>query len=233
MVPLVVMAFAVVTLVLERLFALRRSRVIPGPLLHGLSELAESPAAMDPRRAYRLAQQYPSPASRVIHAMLLRIGRPQTEVQHAVAEASQREAARLYANVRWLNLIAAIAPLMGLFGTVWGMIRAFFDTTQLAEGLNKAEFLAQGIYVALVTTLAGLAVAIPAAIFAHFFEGRIENLFHEIDELLFAILPQIERFEGRMRVSARTLDSEPAIGGAAPQADGTVDPERAATAKPS
>ena len=139
--------------------------------------------------------------------MLLKTGRPQSEVEHAVAEASEREAGRLYANVRWLNLIAAIAPLMGLFGTVWGMIRAFFDTTQLAAGQNKADFLAQGIYVALVTTLGGLAVAIPAAIFSHYFEGRIQKLFHEIDEMLFNLLPQIERFEGRMRVTPHSLGS--------------------------
>ena len=112
---------------------------------------------------------------------------------------------RLHTNVRWLTLIAAIAPLIGLLGTVWGMIRAFFVTTQLTAGQNKADFLAEGIYVALVTTLGGLAVAIPAAIFAHYFEGRIERLFHEIDELLFSLLPQIERFEGRMRVTPHTL----------------------------
>ena len=64
---------------------------------------------------------------------------------------------------------------MGLLGTVWGMIRAFHDTAQLAPGQNKADYLAEGIYVALVTTLAGLAVAIPAAIFSHYFEGITNN----------------------------------------------------------
>ncbi len=205
MVPIGIMSVAVVMLVLERFIALRRSRVMPSGLIENLAELGAVPGMMDPRAAYRLCQQYPSSAAVVIRAMLLKIGRPQSEVEHAVTEAGQREATRLFANVRWLTLIAAIAPLMGLFGTVWGMIRAFFDTTQLAAGQNKADFLAEGIYVALVTTLGGLAVAIPAAIFAHYFEGRIERLFHEIDELLFSLLPQIERFEGRMRVTPHTL----------------------------
>jgi biopolymer transport protein ExbB len=141
--------------------------------------------------------------------MLLKVGRPHAEVERAVAEVSQREADRMYANVRWLNLVAAVAPLLGLLGTVWGMIRAFFDTTQLQVGQNKADFLASGIYVALVTTLGGLAVAIPAAIFAHFFEGRIQRIFHQIEELLFNLLPHVERFEGRLRVNpAGALDAE-------------------------
>ena len=112
---------------------------------------------------------------------------------------SEREAGKLYANVRWLNLAAAITPLMGLLGTVWGMIRAFHDTTQLSPGQNKADYLAEGIYVALITTLGGLMVAIPAAIFAHYFEGRIQSLFLQIDEMLFSLMPQIERFEGKVR----------------------------------
>jgi len=206
MIPIGVMSVIVVTLGIERALALRRGRVIPSELVKGLGDLGEIPGMMDPRKAYRLCQQFPSSASNVIRAMLLKTGRPQSEVEHPVSEASEREAARLYGNVRWLNLIAAIAPLVGLFGTVWGMIRAFFDTTQLAAGQNKADFLAQGIYVALVTTLGGLAVAIPAAILSHYFEGRIQKLFYEIDELLFNLLPQVERFEGRMRVTREKLD---------------------------
>jgi biopolymer transport protein ExbB len=116
-----------------------------------------------------------------------------------VAEASEREADRLYAHVRWLNLAAGVAPMLGLLGTVWGMIEAFHRTTLLAPGQNKAQQLAAGIYIALVMTFSGLLVAIPSAIFAHYFEGRIQMLFHRIDEMLLSLLPQIERFEGRVR----------------------------------
>ena len=78
-------------------------------------------------------------------------------------------------------------------------------------GVNKAEQLAGGIYVALVTTFAGLCVAIPGAVLAHYFEGRIQALFREIDELLLGILPQLERYEGKLRVSRTSSDeaSEP------------------------
>jgi biopolymer transport protein ExbB len=208
MIPICLMSLVVAMFGIERGIGLRRARVMPQELVDGLSQLATSPGGFDPRKAYRLCQRFPSSAANVIRAMLLKVGRPHAEVEHAVSEASEREAMRLYANVRWLTLAAAVTPLLGLLGTVWGMIVAFFNTTQLEPGQNKFDFLAEGIYVALVTTLGGLAVAIPAAILAHYFEGRIQELFHQIDELLFNLLPQIERYEGRLRVSHQSLGGE-------------------------
>jgi biopolymer transport protein ExbB len=79
------------------------------------------------------------------------------------------------------------------------LIRAFHDTTQLPAGQNRADFLAVGIYEALVTTLAGLLVAIPAAVASHYFEGRVTRVFGSIDESLSELLPRFEHFEGRNR----------------------------------
>ncbi len=199
MVPIWLASVGVVTLSIERFIALRRGKIVPDGLITSLGRLGGQQGGFDPRQAYRLCQQYPSSAATVIRAMLLKVGRPHSEVEHAVSEASEREANRLYGNVRWLTLAAAVAPLWGLLGTVWGMIMAFYDTAQLGPGQNKAEALATGIYTALVTTLCGLFIAIPSAIMAHYFEGRITTLFHEVDELLFNLLPQIERYEGRVR----------------------------------
>jgi len=228
MLPIFLMSGVMVTFVIERFIALRRIRVLPEELVEQLGQLGGAQGGFDPRQAYRLCQQLPSAAATVIRAMLLKVGRPHSEVEHAVAEASEREAERLYGNVRWLNLAAAVTPLMGLLGTVWGMIRAFHDTTHLAPGQNKADFLAEGIYVALVTTLGGLSVAIPAAIFAHYFEGRITTLFHQIDELLFNLMPQVERYEGRVRFSQKTAEDRPA--GSVPDAQ-DAEPTAAAAAK--
>ena len=204
MLPILFMSLMLVTFVIERLIGLRTSRVLPKGLVSGLGGLGEVQSGFDPREAYRLCQRFPSAAASVVRAMLLKIGRPHSEVERAVSEASEREAARLCANVRWLNLAAAVTPLMGLLGTVWGMIRAFHDTTQLDPGQNKADYLAEGIYVALVTTLGGLLVAIPAAVFSHYFEGRIQNLLLRIDELLFSLMPQVEKFEGRVRFGGQS-----------------------------
>ncbi len=201
MVPILFVSLMVVTFAIERGIGLRQSRLLPPELIDELGELGMAPGGFDPRHAYRVCQQYPSAAANVVRAMLLKVGRPHSEVEHTVAETSEREANRVYSNVRWINLGTSVAPLLGLLGTVWGMIVCFHDTTQLDPGQNKAEFLANGIYIALVTTLAGLCVAIPAAVIAHYLEGKIQSAFHQIDELVFNLLPQIERFEGRIRFS--------------------------------
>ena len=208
MIPIGIMSFVVVAVTYDRFIALRQYRVFPTVLVDQLGQLGQEAGGFDPRKAYHICQRHPSAAATIVRTMLLKVGRPQSEIEHAVREASDREAERLYANVRWLNLAAAVTPLLGLLGTVWGMIQAFFDTTQLAPTQNKADFLAEGIYVALVTTLGGLSVAIPAAILAHYFEGRIQTVFHRIDEMLFNLLPQVERYEGRMRVTHQPMDGE-------------------------
>lgn len=201
MIPIALMSFLVVVFGLERLLGLRRRKVLPPALTGGLAQLSGQRGGLDPAKAYALCQRYPSAAANVIRAMLLKLGRPHGEVEQAVGKASDREASRLYANVRWLNLAAGVAPLLGLLGTVAGMIQAFFVTANLQPGANRADALAGGIYVALVTTFAGLAVAIPAAVLAHLFEGRIQKLVRELDEVILALLPQLERFEGRNRAN--------------------------------
>lgn len=202
MVPLGLLSILVVALTVERFLALREARILPRGLVKELGALSRQEAAFDPREAFRICQSFPSSASRVLRIMLLKAGRPQAEVEHAVAEAAEREATRLQATVSWLTLAAAVAPLIGLLGTVWGMIQAFYDTTQLVAGQNKAEVLAQGIYTALVTTLSGLIIAIPSAVLAHYFDNRIVGWFHKIEELAISLTPMMEQFEGKIRVTA-------------------------------
>ena len=209
MIPLGLLSVLAATFIIERAFALRRRRVIPPKLVQALGQLTAQDEPLDPRQAYQICQQFPSAAAKVIQAMLLRVGRPHAELERAVAETSQREAERLHGNVRWLTLAAAVSPLLGLLGTVWGLIQAFYDTTQLAPGTNKAEQLAQGIYLALVTTFSGLVIAIPSAIFAHYYEGRLQRLFHQIDEMVFHFLPHLERYEGRVRFSHEAAMTPP------------------------
>jgi biopolymer transport protein ExbB len=208
MVPIAGMSILVIAFGIERALGLRRRKVVPPGLIEELAELTGKQGGLDPRKAYHACQRHPSAASNVIRAALLKVGRPHSEVEHAVHQASEREAAKLYANVRPILLGISVAPLLGLLGTVQGMIEAFFITASGTVSTNKAEALAHGIYVALVTTLAGLSVAIPAALIAHYFEGRIQALFREIDEQLLNMLPLLERYEGKLRVSRVERSSE-------------------------
>lgn len=199
MYPITLLSIIGVIAAIERGLALRRQRVLPDALVTSLGQMASSASGFDPRKAFKICQQYPSSAATIVRVMLLRVGRPLAEVESAVSEACDREATRLYYNVRWLNLAATTATLLGLLGTIQGMIIAFHKMTGLAPGADKAQELSSGIYVALVTTFAGLCVAIPSIMLAHFFEGKIQTLFHDIHELTQSLLPQVERYEGRVR----------------------------------
>jgi biopolymer transport protein ExbB len=209
MIPIFGMSILATAMAIERFLGLRSSRVLPSGLVAGLGQLAGPQGTFDPRKAYRLCQQFPSAAANVIRVMLLKVGRPLTEIETAVNQASQREADRLYANVRWLNLAASLSTMLGLIGTIQGMIMAFHKMATLGADANRIDVLAAGIYTALVTTFAGLAVAIPALFVSHCLEGWIQSYFRQIDELIFSLLPQLERYEGRVRFS-RQSDGEPA-----------------------
>ncbi len=222
MIPLFGLSILSATVVVERFLGLRQLKILPDALVTDLGQLGGAKGGFDPRAAYRACQQYPSAAARVIRAMLLKVGRPLSEVEHTVKEASEREATKLYTNVRWLSLAANMSTLIGLLGTVQGMIIAFHQLTIADPKANKAQILAGGIYVALVTTFAGLCIAIPAGAFAHYFEGRIQALFHDIDELVFNLLPQVERYEGRVRFSRQMEEGDAAAASPPPAATATV-----------
>lgn len=211
MLPLALLSILVVMIGIERAIALRRNRLFPADLVEQLSLLSQSPAGLDPRRVYQICQKFPSSAAYVLRSALVKVGRPQVEIERAIGEAAQREATRLANLTSWLSLAAAIAPLIGLLGTVWGITQAFYDTTQMAQlgiGQNRSAALANGIYVALVTTMVGLTIAIPAAVLSHFFENRIIKLMNEIQEMVIHLIPQFERYEGEVRFSLQEVELE-------------------------
>lgn len=196
--PIGALMFVVITFGIERAISLRSGRILPEALVRELGGLG---GRFDPREAFQLCQKHPSPAADVVQTMLLKTGRPLFEIEKAVEGAVDRAAQKMYDNVRWLTLAAAVAPLIGLLGTVWGMIQSFFMLSVMEQGANRTEVLSSGIYAALATTLAGLSVAIPAAALAHFYESRIQALTHDIEDLVFNLLPQVERYEGKVRFS--------------------------------
>lgn len=222
MVPIGLFSVLVVALGFERAIALRRRNILPRRLIQGLKSLSHQERGIDPGQVYRVCQKHPSSAASVIRAMLLKVGRPHSEIREAIREASQREVDRLTGPVRWLTLSAAVAPMLGLLGTVQGMIQAFFITAHLPVGANKAQFLASSIYIALVTTFAGLTVAIPAAVLAHLFNGRILKLFREMDEVLLVLESQIRRYR---RWHRHRREEAPQIGSSPPEAVLPLPPE--------
>ena len=199
MIPLAVLSVAVIAIAVERFIVLRKERILPPELVTHLGMLAQSPGGLDPREAYKLCQTHPSSASRIFRNTLVKVGRPHQEVETALKDSAQREATRMAQLGSWLSLAAAVAPLIGLLGTVWGITQAFYDTSEMPVNADRMEVLGVGIYTALVTTMFGLLIAIPAAIMAHYFENKIINTTNDIEEMINSLLPQLERYEGQVR----------------------------------
>jgi biopolymer transport protein ExbB len=107
-------------------------------------------------------------------------GRPSVEVEQAVIDGGEREVHHLRKNLRILNGMVTIAPLLGLLGTVIGMIKAF-NVIALYQGMGKTEMLADGISTALLTTAGGLTVAIPAYFAYLYLVSRADALISDVD----------------------------------------------------
>ncbi|RMG41254.1 MAG: MotA/TolQ/ExbB proton channel family protein [Planctomycetota bacterium] len=224
MIPIAVCSIVVLAFAIERMIALREAKVLPPELMRELQRMANLEKGLDPREAYRLCQKHHSPLASAVRAALLKAGRPQPEVEKAVEDAVEREAALMARNIRPINVVATVAPLLGLIGTVQGMIIAFMVTsTTTSTGVAKAQELAQGIYTALVTTFSGLCVAVVAVLLGSFLEGRIDNLLHKMEDVFVELLHAFERFEGKIRVARTVSRSE-----AAAASDSAVALEKAA-----
>lgn len=208
MIPLFICSIIVLAYAIERHFGLRGKKILPPKLLIAIQQLNSEDNGIDPKQAYQVCQQYPSPLANVIRAAILKIGRPHSELEQAVQDAVGREADEMSDNLRPINVSVSVAPLIGLLGTVQGMILAFMVTSSTtATGTAKSQELAQGIYTALVTTFGGLVIAIPAVLIASWLESRIDRLLRDMEDVFLEILPQFERFEGKLRIR-RTADGE-------------------------
>ena len=181
MIPLAICSLIVFSLSLERLIALRRGRVIPRPFVRRFTECVED-GQLSYDEATELCEEFDCPVAEVFRAALRRWGRPMFEVEQAVMDAGDRVADGLKRFLRVFHAISNVAPLLGLLGTVLGMIEAF-ETISGQESLGRPEMLASGISVALMTTAGGLSVAIPAYLAYMYFSSKSDNYLNEIDKL--------------------------------------------------
>ena len=182
MIPIGLCSILALGFFVERWMALAGRKLIPGRFANDLEEAMKQ----SPEKAFEYCEGVKAPVARMFGAGLRRWNRPLLEMEKAVEDAGAREVARLSAPLKPLLVVAAVSPLLGLLGTVIGMIKAF-NTIALEKGIGKPELLAEGISEALVTTAAGLIVAIPAQL-AYFylksrvdkFSRRAEVIYHEV-----------------------------------------------------
>jgi biopolymer transport protein ExbB len=137
---------------------------------------------LDRQSALELCQQNRSPVAEVFAAAMKKWGRPAVEVEQAIIDEGERVSNGLRRYLRLFNGIATLTPLLGLLGTVFGMISSF-NAIATADAMGRPELLAGGISQALITTAAGLTVAIPALTAYLWFVGRVDRLIIDIDAL--------------------------------------------------
>jgi len=181
MIPIAVCSLILVAVVFERLISLRRGRVIPKPFVtRFVRQIREG--ELDRDQALDLCAENGSPVAEVLAGAVRKWGHPAVEVEQAVIDAGERTTNGLRRYLRVFNGVATVSPLLGLLGTVVGMIRAF-NAIATADAMGRPELLASGISQALLTTAAGLSVAIPALILYMYFVSRVDRLIIDIDAL--------------------------------------------------
>ena len=184
MIPILICSLVGVAFAIERFVALRQKAVAPRDLAEAVLEALNNGSTAE---AMRLCEERPSSLARVLAAGLRLADARKEEITAAMQEAGERELWNLERFAKPLNVIAGVAPLLGLLGTVWGMIIAF-DVVAQKGALGDPRQLANGIATALLTTLAGLSVAIPCYVLHHYFRDRSDRLIVEIEETASRVL---------------------------------------------
>jgi biopolymer transport protein ExbB len=177
--PLAACSVLSVALIIERFIALRRSRVLPPDLLTGLKAVYRDPKE-DRERGIQYCEQHDSPLSRMLLAGIRRLPRGYAAAEKAIEDAGGNETLKLRQNMRLLYSLGNVATLLGLIGTIAGMIKAFQVASVMGPG--HADKLSEGIYEAMVNTFGGLAIAIVVTLFYYLFIGKIEKLVSEMND---------------------------------------------------
>lgn len=205
MYPLLVLSIVMVAIAIERVIYLRRVRTDAGEFMGVVNGFLSRNALDD---AYRHCESTSGPLSNIIKSGLKSQRRGRSEVIRSIEDAGGLEVAQLEKGILILSTISKIAPLIGLFGTVTGMIRSFQGMG--AAGGDNPRMVAAGIAEALVATAAGLVVAIPAYFLSFYFMNRVGNFLLDMQKSSIQFLDALGDLEEKAADRSQRLDT---IGG--------------------
>jgi biopolymer transport protein ExbB len=168
-------------IVIERSWQLRKARIDTDKFMDGISNLLKRNRIME---AIDMCNQTPGPISQVMKAGILKHDRPRADIREAIEDAAVGEIPQLEKNLHALATMAHISPLLGLLGTVTGMVKAFQVIEQKATAMQPVnpKDLAGGIWEALLTTVFGLCVAIPTYVAYNYFTNRVNSFILEMEK---------------------------------------------------
>lgn len=215
MIPIGLCSLVALTVIIERVASLRRSKIIPAEFMPGLKAILQD-VEEDRDKALAYCEKDASPMARIAEAGIRKLGRSVEVVEKYVQDAGEREVIKLRKHMRLLSVIASISTLLGLLGTITGMITAFQTVAASAEAMGKTELLAKGIYEAMITTAAGLMVAIPVVLAYQWLLSRIEHFVGEMDRTAVEFIEEFaetDRGVDGPRVESARIPFEAAVGG--------------------
>jgi biopolymer transport protein ExbB len=197
MLPIVICSIIAVAIIGERFYTLRQDKILPTNLVADVWRLASTKQLTDDK--VREIQQE-SPLGRVLAAGLLTRTQERDSMKASIEEVGGHVAHELERYLNALGTIAAVTPLLGLLGTVVGMIKVFTNITTVGVG-NPAQ-LAGGISQALITTAGGLMVAIPALMFYRYFRARVDGLVVDMEKESLKLVDVLQKRQKKVRVAA-------------------------------
>lgn len=190
--PIILCSVIALAVFLERLWILRRSRIIPGDFVVNVETLLKKRKISD---ALLLCQRDASSIANIFFAGLKNTGRGMWLVKEAIEDRGNREAVILGKHVAILSTIANLTPLLGLLGTVSGMIKTFNVIS--IQGVGNPAPLAGGIAEALITTASGLCVAIPTLVCYRILKDKANSLVFEMEENSIRLVEIMEQYDNR------------------------------------
>ncbi len=180
MIPIILCSIVALAVSMERFYHLHRVKIDTQKFL---DTIVDSIRRNKIKEALQVCEQTPGPIPQILRVGILRHDRPREEIREAIQDAAQHEIPRLEQNLGILGTISHIAPLLGLLGTVTGLVRCFQIIQEKSTAMNPINpgDLAGGIWEALLTTVAGLTVAIPAIVVYNYFVHRVESFVNEME----------------------------------------------------
>ena len=190
MFPLAVLSILFVGVAIEKFFSLRGKKVLTQEIINCIESLH---SASDVPMAIKLCERHNGPLAHIIRAGLEEAASQIPDVRLVMEDIGRREVKRLERYLVVIETVAAASPLLGLLGTVFGMIKVF-SVISIA-GVGEAGLLSGGIAEALITTAFGLSIGIPALIAFNFFDSRVENFVIKIEAYSHILIKQIEAMQ--------------------------------------
>ncbi len=188
MIPIILASMVGMAVLIERIYVLRQGSIIVPEIAEAVMTLS---ASQDLSVAYAICERRPGPFATLVKSGLDHSNNDWTIIRDVLEETGRQEATRLTRRLGVLETVAAVSPLLGLLGTVLGMIRVF--ATISAAGLGNPETLSSGISEAMVTTAAGLIIGIPALVAYNWLNGRADRIIFDLEFYSSKVLDTLRR----------------------------------------